>query len=291
MKHGLFLCVLSLLSLTAAAQSYPQLIRLGVEWDVMHGGPEICWLTGGDRYYFRGDSAIAGKTYAQVWAWHVLQSNPGPFCPPFYVDTNVTYRVGLMREDTVARQAFWYDEGVQRDSLLYDFSLAAGDTLALVYPGLGGPLIVDSIGTETLLSGTVVRRYFLNNLESYAEAIGGTQGLHNFMYQGSGVWEEPGCIRANGLQLWGANCLGLVGVEEALLAAKPWKLVASGVGEVQVQGPAGKVGQLVISDGLGRMVLEAEVRQGDQFNVPSGLLVWNIGWEGAVAGGKALIGD
>ncbi|MFN8394453.1 MAG: hypothetical protein U0176_07250 [Bacteroidia bacterium] len=161
----------------------------------------------------------------------------------------------------------------------------------MTYPSSSGPVIVDSVRTELLLNGATVRRFFLNNGESYAESIGGTQGMHNLMFQGPGVWEEPGCIRENGVQLWGATCLGLVGVEDALLAAKPWRLVPSGAGKMRVQGPNGKVGSLLLSDAVGRLVTQAQVRPGDELPVPSGLLVWSIQWEGALAGGKALMHD
>ncbi|MFN8394455.1 MAG: hypothetical protein U0176_07260 [Bacteroidia bacterium] len=55
MKRSMItLLLLLVVSLTGLAQGYLQIVRPGVEWDVMHGGPEICWLTGGDRYYFNG---------------------------------------------------------------------------------------------------------------------------------------------------------------------------------------------------------------------------------------------
>lgn len=291
MKHGLFLFVLGLLSLIAAAQSYPRLLRPDLQWDILHGAIEMCWLTSGDRYRLDGDSVIAGKTYHEVWAWRIRTVNTGPFCPPFWVDTSSTYLDCFLREDTVTGQVFRRDVGGQAEYQLYNYSLSAGDTLDSIAPGISGPFVVDSVRMITLMNGAVVKRFHMNNMEQFTESIGGSQGLQNVMGQGSGDWEVPGCIWDGQTQLWGAACLGLVGVEEALLSAKPWKLVASGNGEIEVQGPEGKVGQLVISDGLGRMVLEAEVRNGQTLKVPSGLLVWNIRWDRAVAGGKTLLRD
>ncbi|MFN8394454.1 MAG: hypothetical protein U0176_07255 [Bacteroidia bacterium] len=61
---------------------------------------------------------MIASTYAQVWAWHVLPVNPGPYCPPFFVDTSTTYLADFIREDTVAQQVFKYDGIAQGEVLL-----------------------------------------------------------------------------------------------------------------------------------------------------------------------------
>ena len=89
----------------------------------------------GFRYYFQGDTLIAGKQFHVLHADSVVSINTvAPkylFCTPFAADTNKKVSAGFIRDDSIARKVYinYQTYSGNHDTLLYDFSLAAGDTL------------------------------------------------------------------------------------------------------------------------------------------------------------------
>jgi hypothetical protein len=214
----LFVCCLLFVSNLVLAQTYHPLIRPGLNWQILHAdGTYICHLYGGDHYYFQGDTTGIGHTYTVIRSFPIVQVNSGPYCPPFIVDPSGGLSPGfLIREDTSTRKVYYYDYQSQTDGLLYDFNLVAGDTLFTGYTGSTPWLIVDSVSTVTLLNGEIRKIFYFPNGIYYIESVGGWQGLQFYLLQGLGFWDEPVCMKENGVMIWGmsSQCYGFVGLEE-----------------------------------------------------------------------------
>ena len=215
MKRFLILVLLTS-SKHTLGQSYSPMIRPNFSWEILHGdGTQICFYSGGHRYFFQGDTIIAGIQYKVILSNPIVQINIIPFCPPFLVDSSITNNSGIfLREDTSSRKVFVYDQGFNSDTLFYDFNLNAGDTLKSNYAGAGLTLIVDSVSLITLLNGQYRKIFYLNNGEYYIESLGGSQGLQFPIFEGLGFWEIPICFNENNIDIWGNQCLGFVGINE-----------------------------------------------------------------------------
>lgn len=216
MKKLLTLILLTT-SVSTFAQNYFPLIRPNLVWQILNGdGSQICSLSGGNRYFFQGDTTISGFQYKIIQANSIVQINAGPYCPPFAVDGSSSWITGsFIREGTSAKKVFVYDQGNNSDALLYDFNLIAGDTLNSTFAGQGFTLIVDSVKTITLLNGAVRKIFYLNDNEYYIESVGGSQGLQFPIIQAIGFWEVPTCMSENNIQFfWGTQCFGFVGIDE-----------------------------------------------------------------------------
>jgi hypothetical protein len=108
----------------AIAQQYHPLIRPDTYWDVFNtDGSQLCWYSGGDRHFFEGDTIILGTSYKILRAYEIIHVNPGPFCPPYAVDPNLTSETFFMREDTADKKVYFFYSNENADVLLYDFSL------------------------------------------------------------------------------------------------------------------------------------------------------------------------
>ncbi|MBK9637674.1 MAG: T9SS type A sorting domain-containing protein [Bacteroidetes bacterium] len=217
----LFTLIILLASTATFAQNYFPLIRPNLVWQVMQGdGTLICHLSGGQQFYFQGDTLVSGFTYQKIYFNPIISLIGNPYCPPFAVDGNSTSNYGgSMREDTIARKVFIYDYSTNSDELLYDFNLVAGDTLNSNFAGMGSVLIVDSVSTTTLPNGGVRKIFYLNSGENYIESIGGSQGIQFPLIQGLGFWKVPICISENNIPIWG-GCFGTVGINENLKESK-----------------------------------------------------------------------
>ena len=217
----LFTLIILLASTATFAQNYYPLVRPNLVWQVMQGdGTVICLLSGGEQFYFQGDTLVSGVTYQKIYFNPIISLIGNPYCPPFAVDGNSpTYFGGLLREDTIVRKVFIYDYSTNTDELLYDFNLVAGDTLNSNFAGMGSILFVDSVSSISLLNGGVRKIFYMNSGENYIESIGGSQGIQFPLVQGIGFWKVPICISENNIPIWG-GCIGTVGINENLQESK-----------------------------------------------------------------------
>jgi hypothetical protein len=210
MKKFLVLIFAGLLFSSTFGQTYHRLIKPNKYWDVQMClmPPGICNYTNGSRYYFKGDTVIAGKLYDAIYEYSIWHVNPGPYCPPYAIDTSVTYQLWgiFMREDTMARKVYVYNNGINSDDLLYDFNLQPGDTLKSQYSYM--PIIV-KVSDTTLLTGDTMKVFYLNNGENYIESIGGSKGFCFPIMNFEGC-SDPKCIEDNGVHLWGDECYPLL---------------------------------------------------------------------------------
>lgn len=212
MKKIIFTLALGMLISLAFPQSYHKLVRTNVYWDDFYVVlPELCF-TGGSRVYFTNqDTVINGLTYKISKSQQIHQANPGPFCPPFLLDTIAYTTPQFFREDTLARKVYLYspDNGGS-DQLFYDFSLQVGDTLKSgYYLAIGDTLVLDSIGDLVLDNGESRKAFWFNsNLHAYyIESIGSPEGL--FYPLQVGFTESYGgifCMKENSVSLFGIMC-------------------------------------------------------------------------------------
>lgn len=193
--------------LISNSQSYHPLIRSNTYWDELHcDGTQICGFTGGDRYFFEGDTIFNSTKYNILRSYHILSYYGSPFCPPFFVDTT-PYNSGIfMREDTISRKVYIYGPCDNNDCLLFDFSLNVGDSLISTYATDGDTLTVDSISMFTLNTGELRKIFYLSNQFYYIENIGGYQGIFYPLFPGIGFGEALWCINENNFNIYGSQC-------------------------------------------------------------------------------------
>jgi hypothetical protein len=208
MKTSLVVVVSVLLMNSIYGQSYHRLIQPNKSWDILHcsNPPGICNYTSGYRYYFMGDTVISGITYNTVYTHDIRNIYPGPYCPPYGIDTSSTSPVWWisMREDTLTRKVYMYDHTRQMEDLMYDFTLQPGDTLKSFYSGF--PVVLD-VHDTILLSGDTVKFFGLDLAMpmNYIEGIGGSQGICGPLFPFEGCADQK-CVTENGTHLWGNEC-------------------------------------------------------------------------------------
>lgn len=201
-------------------QEYNKLIQENLTWDVLSANGSVnpfCDYVGGYRQFIWGDTTIQGNDYKIVNGIMIASTESGPFCPPFHISNDTVFKIGFIREDTIARKVFVYDIDYG-DALLYDFSLSVGDTL-FSYINFCDNLIIDSIGTITLFNLENRNIFYLNNGEFYIEGIGGSQGLKNPLCQGIGFWNESFCVLKDGDAIFNfsdqfVNCFQVLTIEK-----------------------------------------------------------------------------
>lgn len=254
------------------AQEYQPLIRSNTYWDVMTASSwEPCLFVSGGRYFFEGDTILDGLHYNIVRAFQIISFGTGGFCPPYAVDGSISVITHFMREDTIAKKVFIYDEWFG-DVLLYDFSLEVNDTL---FSPIMPPLVVDSIGYVTLLNGEQrkIFHFYFHQHEYYIESIGGSSGLFNILPKPFDIADIPGCVLDNGISLidwgnpYGIDCYPYVGIndlqksDKAIIYPNPAK---SG-GYIKLKAKD-VIYILTIIDIHGQRVEEIDVRKSNPFN-------------------------
>jgi len=235
MKKLIFIFILcNSVALTIKAQSYNPLLENNKYWDVMtHTGPEenpYCSLGGGARYFLNGDTVINGKTYKKIYAQGFI-GDPFAypyFCPPYLVDTISYITNSFIREDTLEKKVYYYDNYIftaystciiDSEVVLYDFNVQQGDTLKCIaasYGDCGFGSVVDSVRYE--LNHGVNRKViyfftqdgFVHN-NSMIEGIGGggSGGLFQPILMGEYFWYYLDCIMkydTMGSLLYGGGC-------------------------------------------------------------------------------------
>jgi len=210
-------CFLMLINSNISAQSYHPLIRPNTYWDVQFTDGSICDLSGGIQYFFQGDTIISGITYNKVYGLGIVAVNPGPYCPPYAIDTNQPLLYFFMREDTTEKKVYKIGLHDTVEDLYYDFSLEHGDTLKSNYAYMfGSTYIVDSVDWISLNNGELRKRFRLNNGEYYVESIGGgSKGFAQYINNTFGGASIQECVNENGVQLWYYDpCFGTLGIEQ-----------------------------------------------------------------------------
>jgi hypothetical protein len=163
------------------SQAYYPLVDTGKTWSTVHYYGTPPWSpTGSDYVKFGADTAINGLVYKKVWKC----TDPG----------QVTWTAnGFIREES--KKVFYKSwAGGSSNNLIYDFGAQTGDTVILFDDPMGSFLVVDSVGTMTLLSGETRRAL---HLSCYWGGGGGPIGGETWV-EGmgclSGVLQSGSCI-------------------------------------------------------------------------------------------------
>ncbi len=85
----------------------------------------LYWPTWGKCSAYK-DTIVGVNTYKKFY--HVYM----------YPSAGPGNHVGYLREDTIARKVYWLDKSLASESLIYDFSLAVGDSVYYNFPGTLG---------------------------------------------------------------------------------------------------------------------------------------------------------
>jgi hypothetical protein len=180
MKRSIISIVFFVAFVCSNAQQYHPLIKTNTTWDQYYNILPVFCYTYGERVFFEDhDTVINGLTYKVCMSQQIIQINPGPYCPPFEIDS-MSFIVAFLREDTIARRVFINSSQTGGlDELLYDFSLNVGDTLHSTYLGNGETIVIEAV-EEMILNNGEIRKQFVVNSQlnsSYTEGIGNSFGL------------------------------------------------------------------------------------------------------------------
>ena len=138
-----------------------------------------------EYYYFEGDTIIEGKTCKQM----MCQRYVSPDSPEynFWAQKPSLSKVGAWYEED--KKVYYYDEGKQSMKMMYDFSLAANDTLQFLTDG-SSPFIIGPKQTGGLEGFKGVYRDIMmcsdegQNIHStfWLEGVGGIDGPRTNAY-------------------------------------------------------------------------------------------------------------
>ncbi|HLG02969.1 MAG TPA: T9SS type A sorting domain-containing protein [Bacteroidia bacterium] len=166
-------------------------------------------------YFLNGDTLIGALVYKKIYqtgngVTHVLGP---PNCPPWCSNNEYYYYnniySGCIRQDTAQRKVFYMPPGYTQDTLLYEFNLNIGDTLAeswISYSPLNYVTGIDSI----LIDGAYHKCYELSTSSSpyevaLIEGIGGSLGLLSPLFTNQNVSQFCNrllCVTVNGLSVY-----------------------------------------------------------------------------------------
>lgn len=212
------LLFLMLSATTVFSQNYHPFIQNGVYRDE-YWAPELqfCNFSYGHRYWFRGDSTVNGQTYQKLLSAPIFGApDAPPMCPPYTVDTNEYVILALMREDTAARQVFRLDFDTGAEFLLFDFSIAVGDSVTVGNPPQ--TVYVENIWDEIWADGSNRRKMAVRSPEGFEllwiESLGNGNNLWNPLSELC-ICPHAICCQQNGQHLYGGPCAtALVHAEE-----------------------------------------------------------------------------
>lgn len=218
-----------LMTYSGIAQQYNKLIRKNVYWDeAEYLGIAPCYTYVSRMEFIDGDTLIEGHYYRFANGYPFI-GTPGPngtLCPPYYVDTTA-YKYAILREDTIERKVYIYDQfSLPHDQLLYDFSLLPGDTFNSLYGGVGY-LVLDTIIDTVIFNGETRKMFCFdpNCIVHYLEGIGGWQGLTYPLTIGLGFGGILLCVNENLEDLWGFYCnyyfVGINNAQEPVISVFP----------------------------------------------------------------------
>jgi len=182
------------LTFATSSQTYHPLIESGKTWNVLTV-TMTDWFT--STYMLDGDTLIAGTTYQKLYEKSSFNTAP--------------VYLGGIREQSSDQKVFFYDHNADGEGLLYDFSLEAGDTVAIQsnmgWKGYPLTFRVDSVDQVIDESGVSRKRMLLSyhsfikySGEEWIEGIGSMQGLispGNFFYIADLNWESL-CTKLDG---------------------------------------------------------------------------------------------
>ncbi len=220
---------------TAFSQNYHPFIQHDVYRDE-YWAPELqfCTFSYGYRYWFRGDSTVNGQTYQKLLSAPIFGApDAPPMCPPYTVDTNDYVIFALMREDTAAKRVFQLDFDTGTEFLLFDFSVAVGDSVTV-----GNPpemVYVENTWAETWADGADRKKMIVRSPEGFEllwiESLGNENNLWNPLSELC-ICPHGICYQQNGQDLYGGGpCATIVYAGEFEKPAHTFRLTPNPVSE------------------------------------------------------------
>ena len=244
------------------AQDYHPLVDTNKVWSTAHF--YFPWYpTNSDFIKFQGDTTINGIVYKQVWKCN---------------DTTQTSwtQYGYIREDNDKRVWYLSWSGGASNNLIYDFSVAAGDTVYLFYDPMGSFLVVDSTDTFTLLTGESRKRINLSchfGEESFGNDtwIEGMGSLYGALQSGNCllVGDNPQliCFTENDtLKYFNDNfyqCYVVTGINDLETNKETLEIFpnpSGGVITILLSDPSSMPVSIVFYDPAGRKILDKEIK-------------------------------
>jgi hypothetical protein len=109
------------------------------------------------RTYLYGDTTISSLSYKKLYRTSVNSYiYPPPPPPPFYNSYNF---IGALRQDIPAKRVYFYEEETGTEKLLYDFTLAIGDTAYSDIPWADSIVVQYVVtGIDSILAGSVYHK-------------------------------------------------------------------------------------------------------------------------------------
>ena len=166
-RNTIFLLLFTSISFQSKAQ-YQSLIDTSHQWNVMH-----CywgWATSCHTEYLKpgSDTVINSMNYTKLMTFDSL------FSSAQWNDK------GYLREDTASQKVYFLDLALQSEQLLYDFSVAVGDTIVSPYP-VQCHFVISGIDTVNIMNVSR-RRIAMQSLltfqtEVWLTGIGNIRGL------------------------------------------------------------------------------------------------------------------
>jgi len=230
------------------AQPYIGMMDSTSQWN-FRTTPGPCLSCQVSTYFFNGDTSISSISYKKLYKSEVNYHNNlmGIVCDRDSIcSIGVSFVAGL-RDDILNKKVYIYDPQTQVDTLLYDFDLALGDTLAPTYYNRfyqgSNDFIVDSIGFDTI--GSSIHRVFYIGIDStfairrthnLIEGIGGNWGLtYNSIYVNNDTLD---CyVNSSGIYPKGISSCNFISsiTEEEKLPAENWHIYPNPTdGEVRI---------------------------------------------------------
>lgn len=292
-----YIILLILLSYSGLkAQPYVPLITPDFQRDELYeSGQAFCQTYAGARLFYDGDSIISGVEYKILKSHPILATYPFPlFCPPYYADTGTTNTVAFLREDTALRKVYILNPGAnQIEYLLYDFSLNVGDTIYFVPPSTLYD-VISNIVHDTLMDGSISRKYYFWQGQYIMEGIGGSQTFTGPHAPAIGAWTTPICVSGNNNLLWFNpfspynTCLGTVSIEERTANDI---IIHCANGSIKISGA--NSGNIDLYSVTGQKVMCSYISE-DNFNInisylSSGIYIYNLESEKNIISGKIII--
>ncbi|MBI4646378.1 MAG: T9SS type A sorting domain-containing protein [Bacteroidia bacterium] len=230
MKKYLFVLIIFCQTEFAYTQAYNPLIEDNKYWDVLHfcgflTNPICGYCDDEGRYFLNGDTIINGKEYKKIYVSGFIKNNTVPdpyFCPPYLVDTVSFFTHRFIREDTLEKKVYYFDEEiysnysaciVDGEVLLYDFNYEQGDTLKIITASYDCEFhcIVDTVKYE-LINGINRKVFYFYGDGGYnkmIEGIGGSYeggGLFQIILMGIGWSYNLVCVRKDETVYLGEDC-------------------------------------------------------------------------------------
>lgn len=252
--------VFSLITTVLSSQTYQPFIQYGAYRDILSSPGELalCTYSSGNRFWFNGDTVVAGQTYHLLWIAPILGSPNAPdFCPPYQVDTSDRILFALMREDTTTRQVFQYNSDLQAEFLLYDFSLGPGDSVEVGYPAY--KIYVEDTSSVLWSDGSVRHTWTINTVfastTTWIESLGNTNGLWD-PAMGLCLCPYAVCYQQNGQNLYGDVCATAVDVAAPLRTQQRIRLSPNPADEsFSISSGELPFNRITVADQYGRIIL------------------------------------